>query len=403
MLFNIPAEVNFIISELERNSFEAWLVGGCVRDFLMGITPKDYDICTSAHPYQIASIFEKTIDTAIKHGTVTVLVNSRPFEVTTFRIDSDYGDHRRPDNVVFSSSLIEDLKRRDFTINAIAYHPKKGIVDPYNGQNDITNEIIRTVGDPMERFHEDALRMLRAIRFKARFGFDIHFETEKAIKLLADSIRYISSERILAEINTILLSRHPNAFLQMFELGLVAYIFPLPIPSMPNMRPFPKLKEELSYRWATLLWQMGFCIKADIEKICHKLKMSNALIKEIITVAEILNRPLPGSSYEIRLLMSSTKPHLITDSLDILLIYNFSVQRIKNIKKSIEEIIENKYCTHLSYLAVNGNDLKNIGFIPGKQLGEILEMLFLCVLQKPCINHKDILLAFANSIASKFL
>ncbi|MDD4295991.1 MAG: hypothetical protein PHC69_03425 [Ruminiclostridium sp.] len=477
MLFDIPAEVNHIICKLEQSGFEAWLVGGCVRDFLMGIIPEDYDICTSALPEQITPLFEKTIGTGIKHGTITVILNHYSIEVTTFRVDSSYTDHRRPDSVIFSRSLTEDLKRRDFTINAIAYHPAKGFVDPYNGQKDITDKIIRTVGNPIERFKEDSLRMLRAIRFKARFNLDIHIETKNAIGLLASTIEFVSNERVLAEVNKILTSPHPEAFLSLFELGLIQYIFPVPIPSVPDMTHFSQLKKKLSLRWSALLWLMGFCYnddkcdksniytkknicnsydkdsqndkcdnvvkgdkdnnysiddkssrrdkssiedlcgksnninaddkggsceKSEIEKICHKFKMSNSMVKEISTITGILDCRLPSTYYSIRLMMSSTAPDLIFNSLSILRNYRLSIPKIEKIENAMRIIINNKHCIRLSDLALDGNDLINNGLTHGKTLGQLLEMLFLCVLQKPVLNRKDILLDFAYCISSKF-
>jgi len=401
MQFNIPEEVNYIISKLEHNGYEAWLVGGCVRDFCMGITPKDYDICTSARPEQIAPLFDKTINTGIKHGTITVLANNYSVEVTTFRVDSIYTDHRRPDFVVYSDLLTEDLKRRDFSFNAMAYHPQREIIDPYNGQKDITDRIIRTVGNPMERFKEDALRMLRAIRFKARFNFEIQQETKKAIQLLAPTIQLVSTERILSEINEILLSSHPEAFISLFDLGLIPYIFKLPIPSIPDMKFFGKLDNKLSLRWSALLWLMGFD-NTDVKKICHDFKMSISLMKEISDITGILTSPLPETDYGIRLLMSSVKLDLIYDSLSILKSYGAFTDRIEKIEKSINLILENKHCTHLSDLAVDGYDLLGLGIPPGKLIGELLEMLFICVLQNPSLNRKDVLLDFADIISSGF-
>ena len=202
----IPGEAEEIITTLEANGHEAYLVGGCVRDALMGRTPKDYDICTSALPQQVILLFDKTIPTGVNHGTVTVMLRNLPFEVTTFRTDADYTDHRHPDTVLFSGSLLQDLERRDFTINAMAFHPVKGIIDPFDGLDDLRKKLIRTVGEPLKRFREDALRMLRAVRFKARFGFSVHKVVLDAIKELAGTIRFVSRERILSEINGILLS-----------------------------------------------------------------------------------------------------------------------------------------------------------------------------------------------------
>ncbi|HZK27441.1 MAG TPA: CCA tRNA nucleotidyltransferase, partial [Thermoclostridium sp.] len=204
MLFEIPNNILRIIDILENNGHKAYIVGGCIRDMLLNIKPKDYDICTSARPEQVQKLFKKSIPTGIKHGTVTVISDSNPVEVTTFRVESGYSDRRHPDNVNYTDSLIEDLKRRDFTMNAIAYHPVQGIIDPFDGASDIKRRIIKTVGDPKERFNEDALRMLRAIRFQARFNFSIEQNTLNAIEALSKNIKDVSRERILLELNGIM-------------------------------------------------------------------------------------------------------------------------------------------------------------------------------------------------------
>ncbi|NLC19263.1 MAG: hypothetical protein GX757_08625, partial [Clostridiales bacterium] len=310
---------------MERHGYEAYLVGGCVRDFLMGLKPKDYDICTSALPEDICDIFNNTIPTGMKHGTITVLLDNKPIEVTTFRIDTVYTDHRRPDSVRFTSSLNDDLKRRDFTINAIAYHPQKGVIDPFGGARDIQDRIIRTVGEPIKRFEEDALRMLRAIRFKARFGFTIAANTKKAITALAGSIRYVSRERILSEMNNILTGGFPEAINVMYETGLIGHIFPSAskgiketfvepeinnsnainyqtntvagaptyAPAMGDFSAIRNLPLKLSIRWAALFRLMGFSDLKEVTKLCNGLKMSNALKKEIFHVIDIFSKPLP--------------------------------------------------------------------------------------------------------------
>lgn len=402
MRIRIPVEAERIIEVLENNGFEAWLVGGCVRDFLMDIEPKDFDICTSAPPEKVACLFEKNINTGIKHGTVTVLENNRPFQVTTYRVDSKYTDHRRPDNVSFSNSLEEDLKRRDFTINAIAYHPVKGIIDPHNGKKDILNRIIRTVGSPEKRFSEDALRMLRAIRFKARLGFDIHPEIKKSMLSLADTLKFVSRERILAEINEILLSPFPEAILELFDTGLITYIFPLPVPAVPDMKAFSNLEKKLHLRWAALFWQMGFSSNTDIEYMCRDLKMSKALTREILIVTDILNKPLPNSGYLLRFILSAAGLEKFSDCINIYRNYGVFVKEVNSIEKCLNVILENEHCIRLEDLAVDGNQLKASGFIPGKQLGDLIQILFLCVLQNPALNNHDILLAFAEHINHVF-
>ena len=206
----LPRDVSFIISELEGKGYEAYAVGGCIRDSLLGKTPDDWDITTSASPEEVKAVFQRTIDTGIKHGTVTVRLHGRSYEVTTFRIDGDYSDGRHPDNVEFVKNLDEDLKRRDFTINAMAYSEKAGIIDLFNGREDLEKGIIRCVGVSRERFSEDALRMMRAVRFAARFGFSIEESTYEAIKDLAPTLSKVSAERIRVEFEKTLISDHPE-------------------------------------------------------------------------------------------------------------------------------------------------------------------------------------------------
>ena len=208
MKISIPSGAKYIIDKLYDNGFEAFVVGGCVRDSLMGNEPKDWDITTSASPIEVKNLFKKTVDTGIKHGTVTVLIEKIGYEVTTYRVDGEYKDSRHPEEVIFTKNLKEDLRRRDFTINAMAYNDKVGVVDEYKGMEDLHNKIIRCVGVPSERFDEDALRILRAIRFSAQLGFDIENNTKAAIKEYASTLKNISAERIKVEIDKTLMSKN---------------------------------------------------------------------------------------------------------------------------------------------------------------------------------------------------
>ncbi len=390
MLSSVPKEAEEILYDLENQGFEAYLVGGCVRDMLMEIPPKDFDICTSALPEQVCSIFKKTVTTGIAHGTVTVVKNHIPFEVTTFRIESNYTDHRHPDSVCFSSSLVEDLRRRDFTINALAYHPRSGVIDPFNGIRDIKVKLIRTVGSPEERFGEDALRMLRAIRFQARFGFDIHPETNQAIQKMADTILHISRERVLAELNGILSSPYPERFSGLFKTNLIKYIIPSAIPDIPDMEPLKLLPNRLPLRWAAVIWRMGFRDIATIRDICNGLKMSNGMKKHILGIAEELKKPLPKNAFALRFTLSNAGIPVFLDSLKIL--RTFNVEHTHAVESMLERIISEKNCIHPTDMAISGKNLITNGIKPGKQLGEILEMLFLCVLEKPELNQKDLLM-----------
>jgi tRNA nucleotidyltransferase (CCA-adding enzyme) len=210
MKIEIPAEAAWILKQLNEHGFEAYVVGGCVRDSLLGRTPYDWDITTSALPEQVKEIFPRTVDTGIAHGTVTVLYHKEGYEVTTYRVDGEYEDGRHPKDVTFTASLREDLRRRDFTINAMAYHPELGLVDLFGGLNDLKEKKVRCVGDPLERFTEDALRIMRAVRFSAQLGFAIEEDTYRALSVLAPNLHQISAERIRTELEKIFLSPHPG-------------------------------------------------------------------------------------------------------------------------------------------------------------------------------------------------
>ncbi len=223
---HLPDKVRYIITKLEAAGYEAYAVGGCVRDSLLRRTPSDWDVTTSAKPQQIKAVFRHTIDTGIQHGTVTVMLDREGFEVTTYRIDGEYEDSRHPKEVIFTANLIEDLKRRDFTINAFAYNDQSGIVDAFDGIKDLHQGIIRCVGEASERFGEDALRMLRAVRFSAQLGFSIAEDTRSAIRALAPSLAKISAERIQAELVKLLVSDHPDHMRDAYGLGITAVILP---------------------------------------------------------------------------------------------------------------------------------------------------------------------------------
>ncbi len=401
MDFKIPKEVLTIIAGLECHGHEAYLVGGCVRDLILGKTPKDFDICTSAHPCEVQSLFEKNVPTGLKHGTVTVIVNRVAVEVTTFRVESAYSDRRRPDSIRFSSSLTEDLMRRDFTINAIAYHPEKGIIDPFAGCHDLDNKIIRTVGKAEERFEEDALRMLRAIRFQARFGFSIDSAAIEAIRSMPGNIRFVSRERILAELNGILSGSFPEAFCVMFDTGLIHPVFPDIHPIYPDLKQFGLLPAKLPLRWAALLMQIGITDTERMSLLCSGLKMSNPLKSEILKIMNIIINPLPNSGYILRKTLSCTGAEAFSDALAILKTLGKKARHLDIAEEIFTETISRKTCFCINDMAINGSDLIPLGFARGKELGDLLRILFLCVLQKPELNRKDILLELSMHIRMK--
>ena len=226
VIIKLPKHVKYIIETLEQNGYEAYAVGGCVRDSILGREPNDWDITTSADPYEVKKLFSHTIDTGLQHGTVTIMLEHVGYEVTTYRIDGDYEDSRHPKEVTFTKSLEEDLKRRDFTVNAMAYNDRDGLIDLFQGMDDIQKKVIRCVGNAEERFTEDALRIMRAIRFSAQFGYEIEPETKKAIVKLAPNLKNISAERIREELIKLLVSDHPDYIRIAYETGITAQILP---------------------------------------------------------------------------------------------------------------------------------------------------------------------------------
>ena len=272
MKINMPAQAAKVIKTLEEHGFEAYIVGGCVRDSILGRTPGDWDITTSASPQEVKEIFEHTVDTGIEHGTVTVLMNHEPYEVTTYRVDGKYEDHRRPNEVHFTKSLKEDLLRRDFTINAMAYNDSEGIIDMYDGMTDLKNKMIRCVGEATKRFDEDALRILRALRFQAQLGFEIEEKTEEAIRNQARFLKDISAERIQVELEKLITSAHPEVLVNAYKLGVTKIIFPEfdIMMETPQNNPHHKysvgihtieamknIEAEHIYRWTMLLHDIG--------------------------------------------------------------------------------------------------------------------------------------------------
>lgn len=225
-MIELPERVKEILDTIMEAGYEAYAVGGCIRDSILGRKPNDWDITTSASPYEIKELFRRTVDTGIQHGTVTVMMDKEGFEVTTYRIDGDYKDGRHPSEVTFTASLKEDLRRRDFTINAMAYNEQNGLVDIFGGMQDIADGVIRCVGEPRERFSEDALRIMRAVRFSAQLGYQIEEKTKAAIEELAPTLKKISAERIQVELVKLVTSKHPEELLTAYETGITSVILP---------------------------------------------------------------------------------------------------------------------------------------------------------------------------------
>lgn len=441
MNITLPQEVNRIISTLESHGFEAYAVGGCVRDSLLGRTPQDWDITTSATPQQVKSCFARTIDTGIAHGTITVMIDRRGYEVTTYRVDGEYEDARHPKEVTFTASLREDLKRRDFTINAMAYNDRDGLVDTAGGMRDLEQGIIRCVGDPMERFSEDALRMLRAVRFSAQLGFGIEDATAAAVKQLAPTIAQVSAERIRMEMVRLLTSDHPQEMRVVYRLGLTAVF----LPEFDRMMETPQNTPHHSYtvgehtiraicgvpaeptlRIAMLLHDVAkpVCRTTDAagrdhfrghpqlgeemaEQILRRLKFDNATIERVRRLVRYHDDRPKLTEKNIRRTISRIGPDLYPDL--------FTVKRADTLAQSdygrkekleaidayeayYQRIISRGDCLTRSELAISGRDLMAMGIQPGVQMGEILNRLFDYVLEHPEDNRKEKLAALTEII-----
>lgn len=401
----IPGNVERIIRTLNDHGYEAYAVGGCVRDTLLDRKPGDWDITTSARPQEVKELFRRTIDTGIQHGTVTVMMDRTGYEVTTYRIDGEYEDGRHPKQVEFTSSLIEDLKRRDFTINAMAYSHETGIVDEFGGVEDLSAKTIRCVGDPMERFTEDALRILRAIRFSAQLDFTIEEQTWNAIRVIAPNIAKVSKERIQVELTKLLLSDHPEKIREVYETGISPYISENFDSLNWKMAEIPTtLPKEKYVRWAGFLRCAnaydvnGILMPQPIPsvtevpesasravKILRDLKLDNDTIGRVKTLVSWSGVELPETPEAVRRAMSRMEAE-VWDALMELNEYSEKIHALT------EEIRTAGDCLDLKHLAVKGQDLIKAGVQPGKALGATLNQMLDDVLSHPDHNEKEYLL-----------
>ena len=400
---SLPEPVGFILKTIRDAGFEAYAVGGCVRDSILGVTPKDWDITTCATPLEIKALFNRTIDTGIQHGTVTVMIKGEGYEVTTYRVDGEYADSRHPREVTFTASLSEDLKRRDFTINAMAYNEEHGVVDCFGGIDDLERGIIRCVGEPKERFTEDALRMLRAVRFSGVLGFNICDGTLNAIKELAESITKISRERIQAELDKLLMSSHPDRVTVLYDTKLINYIFKQELKTPDNYETTDDMEKlslagllssapkEHYVRWALFIT----CVNAD--NVLCSLKFDNSTIK-------ICNQMLKYKNMTLSNLEPDLRHSIVNVGKDIFGKYYLpyrmtlaadncgALEELKHVEAAYKTIISRGDCLAVSELAVNGNDIKSLGVSEGKEIGRILNELFELVLTDYTKNDREYLL-----------
>lgn len=397
---NIPSYANKILTHLEASGFEAFVVGGCVRDSLRGVTPLDWDICTSALPEKVSFIFKDilpVIPTGIKHGTVTILSEGIPVEVTTYRTDGKYNDNRRPENVSFVTSVTHDLARRDFTMNAIAYNHKRGIIDLFGGISDIESKTVRCVGNPEKRFEEDALRILRALRFSAVCEFGMEEQTRQAIFSCKDLLKNISSERIFAEIKKLLLATNPSNILIKFQ-KIFEVCIPYETPEL-YLKMTDILPKILPLRVAALL---GGTDADDVRKILNSLRADKALTHSVCCIADNVGLPCPTTRAELKRMMHK----LGIENTRNILTFKYAKETaaggnpstITSVLNLIDEILNSNECFSLNSLSINGLDLISLGINSGNEIGYILNSLLFLVIDGKIQNVKSVLLDKANEI-----
>lgn len=432
---DLPEKVHRIITTLQSHGYEAYAVGGCVRDSILGRTPEDWDITTSAAPAETKALFERTFDTGIEHGTVTVLLEKEGFEVTTYRVDGKYEDSRHPSEVRFTRSLSEDLLRRDFTINAMAYNEEDGLVDLFGGLEDLRRSRIRCVGNAKERFGEDALRILRAVRFSAQLGFEIEEETKEAIRLLAPTLKNISAERIQAELVKLLVSPHPEQIRLAYELGITGVILPEFDAMMATKQETPhhcysvgehtihalmSVAPEKVLRLTMLFHDMGKPSKKTVDEdgvahfkghavlseelaaqIMHRLKFDNDTLRKVTRLVYYHDYRMPVCARNVRRAMNkigedSFPYYMQVRRADTMAQSSYQreekLANLDGIQRLYEEILSKKQCVSLKDLALTGSDLIAAGIEPGPKIGVILKKLLEEVIENPEENRKESLL-----------
>jgi tRNA nucleotidyltransferase (CCA-adding enzyme) len=431
-----PREVQYIFNELRKHGHQGWVVGGAIRDFYNKTKPDDYDIATTALPGEIEDIFERTIPTGKEHGTITVLISSRVIEVTTLRVEKEYSDYRHPDQVEFTSNIVKDLERRDFTINAMAYNDQDELIDPFGGKEDLDKQVVRCVGNANERFKEDPLRMLRAVRFAVTLGFEIEDNTYKAIKELSKLLEHISNDRIGQEVVKLFSCQKPSRGIEIIiDTGLVNKIIPELIPMIGFYQNNPhhdldvfrhslcvvdSTPKNIILKLAALFHDIAkpktYVEKEGIGhfygheeesakmavKIMDRWRISKASQDK---VAELINKhlrlPNPDNRFKVKKFISEVGIDTINLLCDLMIAdrvckmppYDF--EQIYRLKFIIEEIQKDREPLKITDLEVNGNDMINIGY-KGRAIGEVLSSLLTIVLDHPRLNERQYLLEKAQ-------
>ncbi|MCR5485797.1 MAG: CCA tRNA nucleotidyltransferase [Clostridiales bacterium] len=398
----LPDEIKTIMSSLSDGGFENYVVGGCVRDHLMGNTPNDYDMTTNALPEQVKDCLGeyRIIDTGIKHGTVTVIINGMPVEITTFRTDGDYKDNRHPDSVSFTGNIKDDLSRRDFTVNAVAYAPQTGFVDLFGGRDDIEKKLIRCVGDPDKRFNEDGLRILRAMRFASQLGFIIEPETSKSIHKNRELLKNISSERILSELYKLLCGEGASYIIS--DYADVIKIF---IPSLSTDERFYETVKGINRLPADKILRTSLLFDGMSKEHCTEalrfLRADKKTIKAVSELSEIRDADVGTTRQEIRRFVSDNSFTALERLIALRRAKGTEPQKTDLAEKLMEEVRADGDCVSLADLKINGRDIKKLGESDGVRIGEIIERIYGLVLDGSLKNEREILIAAASEIIRK--
>lgn len=444
MKIQLPEKVKEIIRTLTENGYEAYAVGGCVRDSILGREPEDWDITTSATPMETKALFPRTFDTGIAHGTVTVLMDKEGFEVTTYRIDGEYEDSRHPKDVTFTRSLPEDLLRRDFTINAMAYNDSCGLVDLFGGMEDLRQGVIRCVGNADERFSEDALRILRAVRFAAQLDFQMEEETRKAILNRAEDLRHISAERIQVELVKLLVSPHPEKLREAWELGITRVILPEFDRMMETgqetphhccsvgehtLRALQSIESDRILRLTMLFHDMGKPEKKTVDadgvahfkghaavsermarEIMERLRFDNDTMRKVVWLVRWHDHRMPAQERAVRKAMQKIGEELFPYYLKIRRADTAAQssyqkeekeQNLRGVETLYQKTVQQKCCVSLRSLAIGGRDLIAAGIHPGPEIGQLLGDLLDEVVEEPDRNTREYLVEKAKELHRK--
>lgn len=434
----LPEHAARAIARLEAAGFEAWAVGGCVRDSLRGAAPHDWDLCTAARPEQMQAVFagERVLETGLKHGTLTLLTDGGPLEITTFRTDGGYSDGRHPDGVRFVGHIADDLARRDFTVGAMAWHPERGLYDPFGGQTDLQNGVLRAVGDPDTRFQEDALRILRAVRFASQLGFSVEPETAAAMRRQAARLDCIAAERIREELTGMLCGRFVQRALMEFA-DVIGCVLPEVTPMFGcaqqnphhlydvwehSVRATGQVPAEPVLRWSMLLHDCGkpACKTVDGNGVGHfyghpkvsreiaaqitrRLRFSGEDSARILLLVEQHDRPLGDTDKLVHRRLSRIGEGRFRDLLAIKKgdavgqgTHPEDIAWLYDMETRLNRILAADACLSLRQLAVNGNDMVSLG-LSGPAVGEMLRALLDAVIDEQADNTRDALLAFARA------